>query len=80
MDNLFFTIHFILSTNPYWARVVGCGPFSLWIILKEGLWPSSGDIKRLMMMTHFIIFFTSMYQYHYFKLTRMCTNKCRTEI
>jgi hypothetical protein len=37
-------------TNPHWARVVGYGPFSLWIIHKEGLCPSCGDIKRLMMI------------------------------
>jgi hypothetical protein len=37
-------------TNPNWARVVGYGPFSLWVIHKEGLCPSSGDINRLMMM------------------------------
>jgi hypothetical protein len=30
--------------------VVGYGPFALWIIHKEGLCPSSGDIKRLMIM------------------------------
>jgi hypothetical protein len=29
--------------------VVGYGPFSLWVIHKEGLCPSSGDINRLMM-------------------------------
>jgi hypothetical protein len=33
-----------------WARVVGYGPFSLCVIHKEGLCPSSGDIKRLMMV------------------------------
>jgi hypothetical protein len=31
-------------TNPQWARVVGYGPFSLSVIHKEGLYPSSGDI------------------------------------
>jgi hypothetical protein len=29
--------------------VVGYGPFSLWVIHKEGLCPSSGGINRLMM-------------------------------
>jgi hypothetical protein len=29
--------------------VVGYGPFSLWVIHKEALCPSSGDINRLMM-------------------------------
>jgi hypothetical protein len=31
---------------------VGYGPFSLCVIHKEGLCPSSGDINRLMMMIH----------------------------
>jgi hypothetical protein len=35
-------------TNPHWARVVGYGPFTLCIIRKEGLCPSSGDINMLM--------------------------------
>jgi hypothetical protein len=30
--------------------VVGYVPFSLWVIYKEGLFPGSGDISRLMMM------------------------------
>jgi hypothetical protein len=37
-------------TNPHWARVVGYGPYSLCVIHKEGLCPSSRDINRLMMM------------------------------
>jgi hypothetical protein len=37
-------------TNPHWARVVDYGLFSLCVICKEGLCPSSGDINRLMMM------------------------------
>jgi hypothetical protein len=40
----------LAPTNPHWARVVGYFPFSLWVIHKEGLCPSSGDINRLMMM------------------------------
>jgi hypothetical protein len=40
----------LAPTNPHWARVVGYGPLSLWVIHKEGLCPSSGDINRLMMM------------------------------
>jgi hypothetical protein len=31
-----------------WARMVGYGPFSLCVIHKERLFPSSGDINRLM--------------------------------
>jgi hypothetical protein len=36
--------------NPHWARVVSYCPFSLCVIHKEGLCPSSGDIDWLMMM------------------------------
>jgi hypothetical protein len=32
--------------------VVGYGPFSLSVIHKEGLCPSSGDINRLMLMNY----------------------------
>jgi hypothetical protein len=40
----------LAHTNPHWPRVVGYGPFSLYVIQKEGLCPSSWDINRLMMM------------------------------
>jgi hypothetical protein len=40
----------VVSTNTHWARVVDYGPFSLCVILKEGLCPSIRDINRLMMM------------------------------
>jgi hypothetical protein len=40
----------LVPTNPHWAGVVGYGPFSLCVIHKEGLCPSSGDINRLVMM------------------------------
>jgi hypothetical protein len=40
----------LAPTNPHWVRVVGYGLFSLWLIYKEGLCLSSGDINRLMMM------------------------------
>jgi hypothetical protein len=33
------------TTNPHWARVVGYGPFSFWVIHKEGL-----CLRSLMMM------------------------------
>jgi hypothetical protein len=36
-------------TNPHWARVVDYGPFSLRVIHKEGLRPSSGVNNGLMM-------------------------------
>jgi hypothetical protein len=42
----------LCQTNPHWARVVGYySPFSLCVIHKEGLCPTSGDINRLMMMS-----------------------------
>jgi hypothetical protein len=34
----------LAPTNPHWP-VMGYGPFSLYVIHKEGLCPSSGDIK-----------------------------------
>jgi hypothetical protein len=39
----------LAPTNPHWARVVGYGPFSLYVIHKEGLCFSSVDNNRLMM-------------------------------
>jgi hypothetical protein len=45
----------LAPTNPHWARVVGYGPFSLCVIHKEGLCPSSGDINRLMMEAEAIV-------------------------
>jgi hypothetical protein len=40
----------VSPTNPHWVPVVGYDPFSLWVIHKEALCPSSRDINRLMMM------------------------------
>jgi hypothetical protein len=40
----------LAPTNLHWTRVVGYGLFSLCVLNKEGLCPSSGDINRLMMM------------------------------
>jgi hypothetical protein len=40
----------LAPTNPHWAHVVGYCPFSLCVIHKKGLCPSSEDINRLMMM------------------------------
>jgi hypothetical protein len=37
-------------TNPHWARLMGYGLFSLCVMHKKGLCPSSGDINRLLMM------------------------------
>jgi hypothetical protein len=39
-----------VPTKPHWARVVDYGPFSLWVIHKEGLCPSSRNINVLMIM------------------------------
>jgi hypothetical protein len=53
----------LAPTNPHWARVVGYGPFSVCVIHKEGLCPTSGDINMLMMLykglkknSHFFLF------------------------
>jgi hypothetical protein len=43
-------LQFLAPTNPHWGRVVGYGPFSLCVIHKEGLCPSSGGINMLIMM------------------------------
>jgi hypothetical protein len=40
----------ITIVRTHQALVVGYGPFSLCVIHKKGLCPSSGDINRLMMM------------------------------
>jgi hypothetical protein len=47
-----FRLHLqsLAPANPHWAHVVSYGPFSLCVIHKECLWPSSGSINRLMMM------------------------------
>jgi hypothetical protein len=52
----------LATTNTHWARVVGYGPFSLYVIHKEGLSPSSGDINRLMMMMMIEYKFTQFVQ------------------
>jgi hypothetical protein len=44
----------LAPTNRHWDRVVGYGPFSLWLIHKEGLCPTSGDINRPMMMMNLV--------------------------
>jgi hypothetical protein len=43
-------LHSLAPTNPRWARVVGYGLFSLWVIHKEDLCPSSEDINMLMII------------------------------
>jgi hypothetical protein len=45
----------LAPTNLHWARGVGYSPFSLWVIHKESLCPSSRDINRLMMMMMMIL-------------------------
>jgi hypothetical protein len=54
MSNFIFT--YTYRTNPHWARLVGYGPFSLCVIHKEGLCPSSRDIKRLIMISNINIY------------------------
>jgi hypothetical protein len=43
-------LQLLAPTNPHCARVGGYDSFSLCVIHKEGMCPSSGDINRLMMM------------------------------
>jgi hypothetical protein len=43
-------LQLLVPTNPHWARVEGYGQFSLCVVHKEGLCPSSGDTNRLMMI------------------------------
>jgi hypothetical protein len=40
--------------NPHWAHAVGYGPFSLCVIHKKGMCPSSGDINTLMTMISYL--------------------------
>jgi hypothetical protein len=46
-------LQLLAPTNPHWARVKVYGPYYLCVIHKEGLYPSSGDINRLMVVTYF---------------------------
>jgi hypothetical protein len=48
----------MLFNNQNRAREVGYGLFSLCVIHKEYLCPSSGDINKLMMMMIYVIFQT----------------------
>jgi hypothetical protein len=66
----------LAPTNPLWARVMGYGPFSLCVIHKEGLWPSSGDINRLTMMMTGIIwwkFNKTLHAHEYVLALQTCT-------
>jgi hypothetical protein len=49
VKSLVLAVLAVVSTGPRWARVMGYGPCSLWVIHKKGLCSSSGDINRLMM-------------------------------
>jgi hypothetical protein len=53
---------------------VGYGPFSLCVIHKEGLCPSSGDINRLMMTWDYIIVSARVCIYSLFKFV------CKTRV
>jgi hypothetical protein len=60
-------LHFqsLAPTNPHWARVVGYAPFSLCVIHKKGLCPSSGNINRVMMMTSKLYYIKSRSVHQY---------------
>jgi hypothetical protein len=45
-------LQLLAPTNPHWAREVSYGPFTLSVIHKEGLCPSSGNINRVMMIAY----------------------------
>jgi hypothetical protein len=72
----------LAPTNQHWARVVGFGPFSLCIIRKEGLCPSSGNINRLMHTyihtyhSRLITCFQSYIQFSCFLTESNCEVKC----
>jgi hypothetical protein len=55
----------LAPTKMNWARVVGYSPFSLCVIRKVGLCPSSGDINRLMMMIKLFIYLFSGAAHHW---------------
>jgi hypothetical protein len=62
--------------NPHWAHVVDYGPLSLFVIHKEGLCPSSGDINWLMMKIDGLL---STCAYHIL-LSPMISQKATKEI
>jgi hypothetical protein len=66
----------ITITNAHWARVVGYGPFSLYVIHKEGLYPSSEDINKLMMMMMIMKFkvYPNFNPHIIYKRTRVCAH------
>jgi hypothetical protein len=47
---------FVVVGTHLMARVVGYGPFSLYVIHKEGLCPSSGGNNRLMMIHNEVLY------------------------
>jgi hypothetical protein len=51
----------LAPANSHWTCVVGNDPFSLCVIHKEGLCPSSRDINRLMMSFTFLVIFFFTY-------------------
>jgi hypothetical protein len=48
-------LQLLTPTNPHWAGMVGYGAFFLWVIHKEDICASSGDINRLMIIIIIII-------------------------
>jgi hypothetical protein len=51
-----------LALSPH-GGLLGYGPFSLRVIHKEGLCPSSGGINRLMMMIVILCVLSSLFNY-----------------
>jgi hypothetical protein len=70
----------LAPTNPHCARVVGYGPFSLCVIHREGLYPSSGDINGLMIkgLNHFYSSLLSAICNYIWTFIRACKPKLNT--
>jgi hypothetical protein len=43
-------LQLLAPTNSHWVRVVGYGPYTLCVIHKEHMCPSSGGINKLIIM------------------------------
>jgi hypothetical protein len=65
------SLNLVIVHRSHWARVVGYGPFSLWV--KEGLCSSSGDIDRLMMMMKYFKLLSC-------KVPILCMRLCPTAV
>jgi hypothetical protein len=58
-ENNYIPLNPLKVTDGYTVAIEFLLSFSLWVIHKEGLCPSSGDINRLMMMIEFLYVWTT---------------------